>query len=351
MPSPEPTPVQALIHQLGNDTAADALAATAVALAEHSGDPAAEHLAALLGQDHGPLVRDAVIEALARIFAARPPTIAEVAIAQADGYHDRRPFHRALQRALTRTDAPEALSALFVALENAPDIDDVTWLLDRVAATGRFTNEQLSRALEETRDLEHRGFLAGLLARREVDEGHALLLEAGPRVYGDRLLARGADGIRLLCRLGDAFEPYLQEQIAERLAALRGKTEPTIREILRDLATPGAATAAHVLGYFDEIETAETLLAIARSSASPRKARDAALEALCQLEAPEAVQVLCDALSDTSAGDYTRWTCADALAVIGDPAALPALERAARDYATDLLGQHARDAIAHLGKV
>jgi HEAT repeat protein len=118
-----------------------------------------------------------------------------------------------------------------------------------------------------------------------------------------------------------------------------------MREILRDRAAPSILTAAWTLAHWDEPEYVETLISIAHDGRCARNVRDAALDALCELQAPEAIETLCEAIADGAVGETTRWICADALGLIGNTAALPALEAVAKEHPTGRLGDRVRDAI------
>jgi HEAT repeat protein len=351
LPSDDPTAVHELVYQLHDrrtfgPAPASTRAAVATALAAHPGVPhAAAALAELLCDRDGD-VREAATAALAAIFGDRPDAVLEIAD---DKLREsaRRPLYDAIQRSLCRVDSAEALHALLLVLEGSPDPDDSTWLLDRVAATARFSNELLVARLaeEEGRDPERAGFLAEILDRRGVDAGHAYLLRDAHRSYIDQLVARGPYGIRALCRLSPEVGLNGMDYVAERLAAQRAKTEATVREIAADLEAPGALTAVTTLGYWDSPEHVDSLLAIARDRRCPRDVREAAIEALCRLEAPEAIETLCVAMADAGVTDTTRWACATALGAIGNVAALPALEVTARGATDGTLRQAARDAI------
>jgi HEAT repeat protein len=82
-----------------------------------------------------------------------------------------------------------------------------------------------------------------------------------------------------------------------------------------------------------------------RDRGCPRHVQEAALEALCRLEAPEALETLCEAMADDHVNEVTRWTCAEALGTIGNAAALPALEAIANEHSAETLGAYARAAI------
>jgi HEAT repeat protein len=194
-------------------------------------------------------------------------------------------------------------------------------------------------------DYQRAELLAEILARRGVDAGHAFLLRTGDRMLIDDYIARGPDGIRLLCRVAPDLASNAQDEVAERLAMRRNRTEPTIRQILGDRSAPAAATAAMTLGYWDDPWSVEALLAIARDWTCPADLREAALEALCRLEAPEAIEELCEAMADDRVNETTRWYCADALGAIGNAAALPALEQLARSNPSGQLGVSVKAAI------
>lgn len=253
--------------------------------------------------------------------------------------------YRALARFAHQVDSPEAIDVLLVALERARDEDDSTWLRDRVARTGLVSTEVLRarlRAAEDDQDDTRAELLAEILVRRDDDAGFLHLLQADAREGVDRLAARGPDGIRRLCRLGEALEPDDQERVAARLAK-RPARAATVRTIVRDRRAAGIQVAIATLGHWDEPENVEILLAMVRDHGCASDLRDLALQALCAMEAPEALDEMCQALTDESIASPTRCKCADAVAAIGNWAALPALEAAAQADGT--LGVVAREAM------
>jgi HEAT repeat protein len=353
MPSDSLSPVQRLYAQLLDEKTHEPAApeirlGVAAALAAHPFDSdAAAHLDDML-TDSDRSVRQAAIGGLATIFAARPEAVSEL-LYDERALDSLRPFYEAVARYLSTVGTPEALDALLAVLEHEEHVDDHQWLLDRVAATARFSTAMLALRLqvEERRDPERATFLAEILARRDDERGHARLVRQSRRTYVDSLVARGPDGVRLLCRIATGVGNLdTQEEIVERLAAQRAKTEATVRALARDPTAPGAACAVMTLGYWDDPESVEALVALARSSASSSKdVREAALEALARLEAPEAIELLCEGMEDEGLDEVTRWTCAEGLGAIGNTAALPALEAVAAKYAERELGKYAREAI------
>ena len=348
------SPVVLLAHQLRDPVTyepADAAtrARVAAALAAHPDDPeAAETLVDLL-VDENATVREAAVASLATVFAARPAAILEVV--DDDLSISARPgCYEAIRRSLARVDSREALDVLLAAVERGLDVKEHEWLLHDLAATSRFPNELLvARMQEEDGDEPEAGvLLARVLDRRGVEAGPVYLLRQASARYVGELLARGAEGVRILCRAGCHLEPEVRDDIVRHLGEHRKRTEATVREVATDPRAPGAATAVRALGYWDEPEHVETLLAIACDRAHAGDVRDGALEALARIEAPEALETLCAALEDDSVSEYTRWRCAEGLGAIGNAGALPALEAAAKAHEQDRLGHYARSAIAEI---
>ncbi|HEY3820248.1 MAG TPA: HEAT repeat domain-containing protein [Polyangiaceae bacterium] len=337
-------------HDSGRLLPASARARTAWQLASYPAVPQAAQLLLVLLQDDHPMVRTVARESLATVFEARPAAVLECMADEAKCEDARRCF-QSIARFVGRVGTTEALDVLLAALARATDADDRTWLLERVARTGCFPTELLRLRLREeaARDSDHAEYVAEILARRGDDEGHRQLLRGGSDTVVARLLECGADGFRTLCRVARELEPEAQDEIARQLGALRRKTEPTVRELARDRSAPGALLATMTLGYWDEPEYVEMLLAMWRDAACPADLRRAALESLCRLEAPEAIDDMCEAVLDDRMADYTKWCCAEALGEIGNHAALPALEAVVRAKPETLLGQYARQAIAAIG--
>jgi HEAT repeat protein len=117
-----------------------------------------------------------------------------------------------------------------------------------------------------------------------------------------------------------------------------------VRAIVRERG-PGMAVAMTTLGHWDEPENLELLLNMLVGHGSSSELRDVALEALCTMEAPEALDFMCKALTDDTVDRGTRCACAYAAGAIGNWAALPALEAAAKANEGSTLGSAARDAI------
>ncbi|HEY1693645.1 MAG TPA: HEAT repeat domain-containing protein [Polyangiaceae bacterium] len=137
-----------------------------------------------------------------------------------------------------------------------------------------------------------------------------------------------------------------EDEIVARLVAHRKATYDTIHEIVATgTVAAGALLALRAIGYWDEPRSVEVALAIAPDPTRDRMVRDEAICALCQLEAPEAIDILCAAMTDPEVHETVPWVCATALGNIGNTAALPALEAVSKAHPRGDLGSRARGAI------
>jgi hypothetical protein len=321
-------------------------ASAAAALGKHPDDTAAcERLAGTL-DDEDPRVREAVATALRSIFTARPDL---VPTASADLHGEgRKAYFATVLRFVALLDMDKALDALFAA-RPVGDVKEWGRLVEGLADEGRFATDHLLGLAEQDSDGDHLVVIGEILVHRNVEAGYGVLLGAlEPRALIDDLVARGPEGVRVLCRVGhDENGPM--DTIVERLALHRKATERTIREVAATRTVAGGAPLALLtLGYWDDPENVNTLLAAARDLQCARDVRDAALEALCQLEAPEALDTLSEAMADPAVDEVTRWRCADALGEIGNVAALPALKAVSLAHPQGDMGSRARAAIRRI---
>jgi hypothetical protein len=193
--------------------------------------------------------------------------------------------------------------------------------------------------------------ISELLAHRGVDAGYAMqLMYFSSRALIDGFIERGPEGVRMLCRVGSSLdEPMTEDEIVARLVAHRKATYDTIHEIVATgTVATGLPLAVRTIGYWDEPRSVELALAIAVDPTRERVVRDEAIDALCQLEAPEAIDLLCATLTDPDVQETIPWRCATALGNIGNTAALPALEAISKAHPRGDLGSRARDAIAKI---
>jgi hypothetical protein len=189
--------------------------------------------------------------------------------------------------------------------------------------------------------------VAEVLGRRGVAQGYRALFDTfGSRLLYDEFIARGPEGIRILCCTFPQWDDSNGE-IAERLAARRKKTEAIIHELVRDPADPGFRTAVEVLGYWDEPAHVEILRQTAQDPSRHLDSyvREEAIDSLCRLEAPEAMELLIRTMLDREQVDWPRWHCAKALGAIGKTTALDALESVAKSDADKTLRENANEAI------
>jgi hypothetical protein len=280
----------------------------------------------------GHLLRDAV------------PSVVEVVTATLDRLVAAKPdFLRALGRAATARGevdlplvgyllrpGPSGGASIETVLGwlDVPDADD-EWLalIETVARAGAVTDARLERMLYEgSRD--QRRAAAAILSRRGVSCGTRILVEEfATRALVSEHIGRGPEGIRTLCSAVPCRHPS-DAFIAERLAARRKTTAATVYMLAETPALGADRVAVRVLGHWDEPRAVELLCAVAEDPARSADVREAALGALCALEAPEAIDVLGRAIVDGGADDLTRQECERALEAIGNHDALETLRRA-----------------------
>lgn len=213
---------------------------------------------------------------------------------------------------------------------DVPDADD-EWLalIETVARAGAVTDARLERMLEEG-TLDQRRAAATILSRRGVSRGTRILVEQfATRALVAEHIGRGPEGIRILCSAVPCSHPS-DAFIAERLAARRKTTAATVYMLAETPALGADRVAVRVLGHWDEPRSVELLCAIAEDPARSADVREAALGALCALEAPEAIDVLGRAMVDAGPDDLTRQECERALEAIGNHDALETLRKARR---------------------
>jgi HEAT repeat protein len=242
------------------------------------------------------------------------------------------PVREPAVRALASIGTPEALHPLFKLLHEAGPGTRAT-VLGAIAGSERVPTDALlseldSRLQVEDEDAAERArLLAEILSIRGVDRGSEVLLDDFCcQTVVEGFIARGPDGVRALCRTLAGLDPFTQQLIVQWTAARRRKVEATVYELIDDPSPERVAGAVTVLGGWDDPRSVETLLRVARDGTRPRAIRDAALDSLCDLQAPEAIETLCAAMVDAEVEATTREACVGALGSIGNHAALPALE-------------------------
>jgi len=294
--------------------------------------------------DRDPAVREVLYDALDRIIAAHPEALADLLRRASD---EELPPIVALARYLVHVGTPEAIEVALPTIAEDSTGKQRADLLDMLVAAKSLTNERLTALLDggygEGDRL--RRTVAEVLGRRGITEGYqALFGKYGSRLLYDEFIARGPEGIRILCRAFPQWDDSNGE-IAERLAAQRKKTEATIHELVGDPADRGIRTALEVLGYWDEPRNVELLMQIAREPSRDSYVFQETIDSLCRLEAPEAMDLLIRTLRDHEHVDWLRWDCAKALGEIGKPAALQALESIAENDPDKMLRDYAKEAI------
>jgi hypothetical protein len=278
---------------------------------------------AMLLRDRVPSVVEAVTATLDRLVAADPEVLKHlVALIRED-------IDVPLVGYLLRLGSAEAIEAVLSCLD-VPDADD-NWhlVVDTVARSPVVTDERLDR-LARRGERDQRRAAATILSLRGVAPGIQILVgEFLTYSLVTDYVARGPDGIRALC----GAVPFSHESdhfVAERLARRRTKTAATVFELAEHPALGGDRVAVRVLGHWDEPRSVELLLAIAEDPSRLREVRDAALESLCRIEAPEAIDVLGRAILDPEADPVTRWACESGLEAIGNHDALEKLRQVRR---------------------
>jgi len=133
-------------------------------------------------------------------------------------------------------------------------------------------------------------------------------------------------------------------------------------DLARELTTlavaardPDATIAASATAALDALFTAnptraaiDALLKVVGDPAYARSIRDDALESLGQLEAPEAIEVLCEALDDDTVDAFVKRNCAAALGYIGEAEALPVLQQIVATSGDRELVETAKQAIEEI---
>jgi HEAT repeat protein len=340
--------VSALCTQLeSQDPLVRARAATA--LADHPDDLRAFEALRTALRDKTAAVREAATASLDRLIAASPEHVAWLV------QHYENEGHAPLARFLARLGTPEAIEPLFESLHDAGPKERTT-LLDAIAVSDRVPTGWLLSQLEsrlakdDIDDTERARLLAEILSLRGVDRGSQVLLDDfTSQTVVETFIARGPDGIRTLCRVLATCDPFSQDPVIEWFAAKRKLVEATVYAVLEDRSSAGDAAAVRALGFWDDPRSVEALLRVANDDTRSREVRDHALESLCRLEAPEAIDTLCAAMVDAEVDGTTRWTCAGALGDIGNAAALPALEALVKSKPGGQLERVAKEAIERIG--
>jgi HEAT repeat protein len=202
-------------------------------------------------------------------------------------------------------------------------------LADRLAkAAARLTDEEVRAARAQLETLQQAGILSFEQLIEAVSDAS---IELSLRLVGCRLLGSLRDpsaATALAKALAEAKDEGLVWGAANALAALR--TENATASLLRVLEEGGPvkqAAAAWVLGWQGVPAAIPSLRAAAMDPHLTVDVRAHATEALGVLRAREAVPELITTLSNES--PELRYWAAYSLGQIGDPAAIPALERVA----------------------
>ena len=276
----------------------------------------------ILLRDQVPSVVEAVTATLDRLIAAEPEVMKHLVA------RTRKGMDVPLVGYLLRLGTAEAIEAVLSTLD-VPDADDDWHRLVETIARSPVSDERVER-LAERGERDQRRAAATILSLRGVAPGIEILVgEFLTRSLVTDYVARGPGGIRALC----SAVPFSHESdhfVAERLAKRRTKTAATVYELAEHPALGADRVAVRVLGHWDEPRSVELLLAVAEDPSRLREVRDAALESLCRIEAPEAIDVLGRAILDPKADPVTRWACERALEAIGNYDALEKLRQVRR---------------------
>ena len=337
-----PDPVHHIARKLRHPER-DVRIRAALDLGEHpEGHTEAKSLTVAL-EDRDRAVVEAVSDALDRIVAAHPEVVDE--LAKVAGHESVTPSV-AMVRYLVHVGTPLAIEGALAAMVGEGMRDHRRAIVEMLVSADALTSERLHAILDdEDADDQLRQGAAEILGRRGVARGYEVLFdEYATRYLVDEYIARGPEGIRVMCRAVPLPTDW-HEEIPARLAAHRTKTQATVLELAEDPASGGDMMAVRVLGRWDEPHIVQRLLQMADDSTRTRELRDEAIEALGRLEAPEALDLLIRSMIDEQLEDVTRWQCADALGAIGNRGALEALQRVAAGDANKTLRERAQEAI------
>jgi len=253
-----------------------------------------------------------------------------------------------LARYLVHVGTPQAIEGALATIVGDAEADERAELFEMLVAAKGLTNERLQAMIDAQGEDDIRRMAAEILGRRGVAKGWQVLFGdfGSKRVY-DEFIVRGPNAVRILAC---AFPNHddTDGQISERLAAHRAAADGIVQELVADPSSPGFRTAIEVLGYWDEPHNVEILLHIAQDASRPPDSyvRQEAIDSLCRLEAPEAMDLLIRTMLDLDYVDWLRWDCARALGEIGKPEALEALESVAGSDPDKTLRGYAKDALA-----
>ncbi|HEX8794067.1 MAG TPA: HEAT repeat domain-containing protein [Polyangiaceae bacterium] len=300
--------------------------------------------------DRDRAVREVLFDTLDRIVAAHPETFDELVDRAGD---EGRPPMPGLARYLVHVGTPEAIEGALATNVGDAAADERADLLEMLVDAKELTNERLEAMVDAGGEDEMRRIACEVLGQRGVAKGwQALFGGFGSKRFFNEFIARGPNAIRILaCAFPSCDESW--GQIAERLAAHRATTEGIVDELVSDPSSPGFRTAVEVLGYWDEPRNVEILMHIAQDASRPRDSwvREEAIESLCRLEAPEAMDVLIRTLLDREYVDWIRWDCAMTLGEIGKLEALEALESVAEGDPDESLRGYAKEAIGVIQEI
>jgi HEAT repeats len=255
-----------------------------------------------------------------------------------------------LSRNLLLRGTPKAVEGVISSLDRCAQHEAWYAVIDVLVTATTVPNSRFEAILDNRRssvDLRHAA--AHILSRRGVVRGHEVLFDEFPtRTLVRRFVDGGLEGIRTMCRAVPHGPLSSEEFVADRLAAQRRTTAPAIYALADDADSGADHVAVRVLGHWDEPRSVDMLLRIAEDPARRDEVREGAVEALCQLQAPEGIDVIGRALLDP---DTTEALCEyyiHVLAEIGNYAAIEPLEAVAERDPDGWLGQCARDGIERI---
>ena len=302
------------------------------------------HLVDGLG-DSDPGVAQAMFEALDRVVEAHPDLIGKLVRSVHDPDLE---YCLPLARFLVHLGTAEALEGAIAALAELGPGEDRAALLELLAGAQSLPDARFEAVLDGEHD-QYREWAAHILAHRGVLRGYQVIFEEYEFTrLVDRVLARGPEGICILCRTIPPHSLDAVPIVAKRLAVRGDAAVDTVYEIADDPSSGGDRIAIQLLGRWDEPRSVETLLRIADDAGRHPDVRDAARDALCTLRAPEALELLGRALLDADIAESERAYYAYVLGEIGNTAALGALAVAVGRDAHGRVGRNARCAIERI---
>ena len=255
-----------------------------------------------------------------------------------------------LARNLLLRGTPKAIEGVISSLDRCAQHDEWYAVIDVLVTATAVPSSRFEAIVDSRRssqDLRHAA--AHVLSRRGVARGHEVLFDEFPsRALVDRFVKLGLEGIRTMCRAVQPGPLTSEELVADRLAAQRRTTAPAIYALADDPDSGADHVAVRVLGHWDEPRSVDTLLRVADDPARRDEVREGAIDALCELQAPEGIEVIGRAMLDPASTEAQCEYYIHVLAEIGNYAAIEPLEAAAARDPDGWIGRCAREAIERI---